>query len=157
MTIYVVHFVYTWYIFPVLVSCTKKNLATLARILLSQIIGWKKYGSVIRSYRQCWIYLLCLHTVRRVTRKIELFAARSGPLARHEHFGLAIRSKCLQRGPKKAIIAVLIKAFTSGNSRLTASKSLSTFLHPHFSYRSSLQSPFTGLQCYNGKCTYFSH
>jgi hypothetical protein len=26
---YLVHFVYIWYIFPVLVTCTKKNLATL--------------------------------------------------------------------------------------------------------------------------------
>jgi hypothetical protein len=27
--VHLVHFVYIWYIFPVLVSCTKKNLATL--------------------------------------------------------------------------------------------------------------------------------
>jgi hypothetical protein len=26
---HLVHFVFIWYIFPVLVSCTKKNLATL--------------------------------------------------------------------------------------------------------------------------------
>jgi hypothetical protein len=26
---HLVHFVFTWYIFPVLLSCTKKNLATL--------------------------------------------------------------------------------------------------------------------------------
>jgi hypothetical protein len=27
--VHLVHFVFIWYIFPVLVSCTKKNLATL--------------------------------------------------------------------------------------------------------------------------------
>jgi hypothetical protein len=30
-----VHFVFIWYIFPVLVSCTEKNLATLAGRALS--------------------------------------------------------------------------------------------------------------------------
>jgi hypothetical protein len=31
---HLVHFLFIWYIFPVLVSCGKKNLATLVQILL---------------------------------------------------------------------------------------------------------------------------
>jgi hypothetical protein len=37
---HLVHFVSIWYIFPVLVSCTKKNLATLLdRCLVQQFVG----------------------------------------------------------------------------------------------------------------------
>jgi hypothetical protein len=41
-----VHFVFIWYIFPVLVSCTKKNLATLyfCRLWLCYFFVWRSEG-----------------------------------------------------------------------------------------------------------------
>jgi hypothetical protein len=50
MTIYKVHFVFIWYIFPVLVSCTKKNLATLPRCR-----SWKKIN---RHFCRFWCRII---------------------------------------------------------------------------------------------------
>jgi hypothetical protein len=41
---HMVHFVFIWYIFPVLVSCTKKNLATL---FSWQSLGYRKVSDAI--------------------------------------------------------------------------------------------------------------
>jgi hypothetical protein len=43
---HLVHFVFIWYIFPVLVSCTKKNLATLGRHTLRAV---PKSGQRLRN------------------------------------------------------------------------------------------------------------
>jgi hypothetical protein len=64
---HLVHFVFIWYIFLVLESCTKKNLATLLQIrffLLQKNVGNKDSDQVfpISRFGLVSVDILCLHT-----------------------------------------------------------------------------------------------
>jgi hypothetical protein len=62
---HLVHFVLIWYIFPVLVSCTKKNLATLAPT---------KVGSGMRCDQEPILRLLNLQLQRQRCSRLERFS-----------------------------------------------------------------------------------
>jgi hypothetical protein len=60
---HLLHFVFTWYIFTVLVSCTKKNLATLIRRTWLGVIKVQR-GSEFWMFFQglilCLSFIFCL-------------------------------------------------------------------------------------------------
>jgi hypothetical protein len=68
---HLVHFVFIWYIFPVLVSCKKKNLATLDRS--SSPNSWRKNYSTdwVSAHRNVFSLQQC-HNVFIASRKKSL-------------------------------------------------------------------------------------
>jgi hypothetical protein len=67
-----VHFVFIWYLFPVLVSCTKKNLATLAYTCNLRKCGWMILNQGDKKEKKCvpgfTVQLCTIRTISYMTQ-----------------------------------------------------------------------------------------